>query len=476
MTIFPNENLYKLDIENLYLRPTDLRNRRVGFGNLRTENIIKNTTSFCPMCFGKVPTKIIERDNKIFIRRKCSKDGIHEILLENDANFYKDINKYREKNKQYLEHAFIPLEKIKEIQDSFSSINIYITSKCNLRCPICFSAGKEEEVSFEDIDKTVSKIKGKFITITGGEPTLRKDLPKIINRIVNSKNVPILQTNGLKFLNIAYGRKLRKSGLRYVHLSFDGFNEELYEKVYGDRKLLKLKLKALENMKKLGFKVILSMAITKGFEEEIFKTIQLASRNYFIIDIFIRPVEPLGNASESRFDMLTQSDILKMIEKKTNGKLRMDDFIEFYKFRWNLYKCISKLFKKIKYRFYPEVPLTLVLNRNITPLFKYKDLEKINEELQNVIQEKNIIKSYLKFLKTVFHLFNFIANNPYLLYVIFKDKFKISSIGVDIWNHNNLFRITVDKVFSLFNYDPDTNIRTYTLEKGENGISFAVKY
>ncbi|MDR2509424.1 MAG: radical SAM protein [Spirochaetaceae bacterium] len=116
------------------------------------------------------------------------------------------------------------------------SIFLFTTGKCNAACAQCFYANdmakKEKDLSFEEI-KRISETAGQInrLWLSGGEPTLREDLPDIIelfykNNQIKDMNLP---TNGIKAdLLIAWLKRLRKScpdcNLT-VSVSFDGFGD-----------------------------------------------------------------------------------------------------------------------------------------------------------------------------------------------------------------------------------------------------------
>ncbi len=74
---------------------------------------------------------------------------------------------------------------------------------CNLRCPFCHNAslvlGNPEPVMDEDaFFAFLNKRKGLLdgVCVTGGEPTLRKDLPEFLRRIKETGYLVKLDTNG----------------------------------------------------------------------------------------------------------------------------------------------------------------------------------------------------------------------------------------------------------------------------------------
>lgn len=65
------------------------------------------------------------------------------------------------------------------------SIFLFVTGRCNAKCAMCFYAQemdkKQPDLTFDEIKK-ISETVGQFnrLWISGGEPTLREDLPEIL--------------------------------------------------------------------------------------------------------------------------------------------------------------------------------------------------------------------------------------------------------------------------------------------------------
>jgi len=85
------------------------------------------------------------------------------------------------------------------------SIFLFVTGRCNAKCTMCFYAGdmdkKEADLTFDEIQK-LSESAGEFnrLWLSGGEPTLREDLPQIIEMFYKNNNIKDVNmpTNGLK--------------------------------------------------------------------------------------------------------------------------------------------------------------------------------------------------------------------------------------------------------------------------------------
>lgn len=138
------------------------------------------------------------------------------------------------------------------------SVFLFVTGRCNAKCAMCFYAEemdkKEKDLTFDEIKK-ISETAGEFnrLWISGGEPTLREDLPEIIemfyrNNHIKDVNIP---TNGLKPDRIVeWVTRLRKScpdANFNVSLSLDGFGKthDIQRGVPGNF------YKALETLKKI---------------------------------------------------------------------------------------------------------------------------------------------------------------------------------------------------------------------------------
>jgi hypothetical protein len=116
-------------------------------------------------------------------------------------------------------------------------LRISITERCNLRCTYCMPAEGVELTPSSRILTTeeVLRLAALFVSagvnkirLTGGEPTLRKDLPAIVERM---GQMPGLKTIGMTSNGIVLARtmkKLRASGLNALNLSLDTLKPERF--------------------------------------------------------------------------------------------------------------------------------------------------------------------------------------------------------------------------------------------------------
>ncbi len=127
-------------------------------------------------------------------------------------------------------------------------VTILVTHRCNYQCRYCNGPhitsnnllqkrkrkmlGKD--LSFKEFKlmiKDWKKHRLKHIHFTGGEPTLNKNLPKMIRLATKCNILSSLTTNGSA--NISFYRKLVDNGLTEIRISIEASNSKDYDKIVG---------------------------------------------------------------------------------------------------------------------------------------------------------------------------------------------------------------------------------------------------
>jgi MoaA/NifB/PqqE/SkfB family radical SAM enzyme len=116
-------------------------------------------------------------------------------------------------------------------------VQYYVTARCNLRCEQCnviyANADRRElntEESFKVIDN-LAELGTSVVLLTGGEPFIRRDLPKLAGRLIASGVHPRIQTNGLA----TYDRLIEcaEYGVRDISISLDSLVPSMQDKLNG---------------------------------------------------------------------------------------------------------------------------------------------------------------------------------------------------------------------------------------------------
>ncbi len=114
-----------------------------------------------------------------------------------------------------------------------------LTYRCNLQCPYCYNPldlrDYRDELSTEQWQRTLRQAAGLGVVqahFSGGEPTLRRDLPALIEAASQAGLYSNLITQGT-FLDDALLDRLLASGLDHVQISIQAPETELADRVAG---------------------------------------------------------------------------------------------------------------------------------------------------------------------------------------------------------------------------------------------------
>jgi uncharacterized radical SAM superfamily Fe-S cluster-containing enzyme len=170
-----------------------------------------------------------------------------------------------------------------------------------------------------------------LVQLTGGEPTLRDDLPKIVAaaKLAGCRYVQ-LNSNGIRLAeNEALVKNLAEAGLSFVFLQFDGLNDKVYEALR-KRPLLDLKQKAIENCARYHIGVTLVPTLTPGVNtDQVGDIIRFAAaRSPAVRGVHFQPVSYFGRSPvpPALAPRYTLDELLHDIVAQGNGSLREEDF------------------------------------------------------------------------------------------------------------------------------------------------------
>ena len=129
-----------------------------------------------------------------------------------------------------------PLDLVDTYGRVHKDLRISVTDRCNFRCQYCMPEEglkwlpKEELLSFEEIYRTAQILVKHFgidsIRLTGGEPTLRAQLPRLVSMLSQLDVDLALTTNGVKLPQMA--KDLKSAGLNRLNISLDSLQPERF--------------------------------------------------------------------------------------------------------------------------------------------------------------------------------------------------------------------------------------------------------
>lgn len=176
------------------------------------------------------------------------------------------------------------------------SAQIEVTLRCNANCPFCSIPKLPKSLISNEMNTNqvkylinqISELGINVISFTGGEPTLRKDLPEIINYSrINHDLIVGIATNGYLMPKI-FKENGRLEGLDYILLSIDYPLAKLHDEKRGI-KVFDRALETIDIANKRDIKVIINTVVMKDNIHLLEKICKLAED--FNVPIELYPCE-----------------------------------------------------------------------------------------------------------------------------------------------------------------------------------------
>ena len=203
-------------------------------------------------------------------------------------------------------------------------LRVSVTDRCNFRCQYCMPAeglpwlNREEILTFEEIERLVRllvRIGIRDVRLTGGEPLVRREFPKLVGMLgaIESLEDLSLTTNGYLLEQMA--GDLVAAGLRRINVSLDSLSRDRFFQMTRRDSLPRViaGLEALERYPEMR-PIKVNCVAMRGFtEEEVLPFARLARRKpYQVRFIEFMPLD--GDQRWSGDRVLTGAEIRAMID------------------------------------------------------------------------------------------------------------------------------------------------------------------
>jgi radical SAM protein with 4Fe4S-binding SPASM domain len=151
--------------------------------------------------------------------------------------------------------TFLEIEKEEPFSHQYSAplrMDLALTFRCQNDCVHCYAGGPHETpelstVQWKSVIDKLSEIGVFILTFTGGEPTLREDLPELLLYAQNKGMVTGLISNGRKFKDKSYVDLLEKSGLDFVQITLESHKPLIHDLMTGAKGSWKETLAGIRN-------------------------------------------------------------------------------------------------------------------------------------------------------------------------------------------------------------------------------------
>ena len=188
---------------------------------------------------------------------------------------------------------------------SMGEQRINLSNSCNNNCIDCSDNKNNEHISFEAIKNKLDQIKEfeNELIICGGEPSIRKDIFKIINYAKSKKKEIVLQTNGRIFSNEQFTKKMKECGVDVVIVKVNHYLSDKDELISKSNKSFQQTVEGINNLKKYLFQVRLELGINIHNVDEIKEIFNFYS-NLIEINEFIIKFPTIENSILENIDII----------------------------------------------------------------------------------------------------------------------------------------------------------------------------
>lgn len=377
--------------------------------------LVKKTRSLCPECLSVIEASLIEDNGKLLMKKTCEKHGdFEDVYWSNYDDYVRAMSWYTEgtrlTNPRTKSDKGCPYDcGICDNHKSHTVLAIIdLTSRCNLNCPICFASANNPDIPYiyevtteqvkDMIDNLASNkpVSPSALQFSGGEPTLRDDLPELM-KYAKSRGIHHVEvnTNGLRLANdLDYFKRLVEADVSTLYLSFEGVTPKPYI-INKGRDLLDTKLKVLENSRKVGLdSIVLVPTIAKEVnDDQLGDIIRFATKNKDIVRcVNFQPISFAGRitAGERKRLRITIPEVLELIEKQTEGQIKKQDF----------YTCptvvpIARAMGALNGKVYPEfsnnpacgmATFVFLEDDEMIPITRYANVDKFMQTMNRVAE------------------------------------------------------------------------------------------
>lgn len=301
--------------------------------------------SVCPVCLKPIPAVHKTVGSDTFLVKHCPEHGESRTIVWRGAPDFTDWSR--------IKIPSLPKKPITRVdkgcpldcglcdahrQHTCTAV-MEVTWRCDLGCPVCFAssgASAPPDPTPDEIGRLFDRVEEVSgfcnIQLSGGEPTVRDDLPDLI-RLAKSKGFPFVQlnTNGLRIgREQGYAATLAEAGLDSVFLQFDGTDDTIYTSLRG-KPLLDIKLAAIRALGEAGIGIVLVPTIVPGVNDhDLGAIIRLAAdHSPAVRGVHFQPVSYFGRYPEPPSDeqRITLPEVMRLLEVQSRGVFQVFHFL-----------------------------------------------------------------------------------------------------------------------------------------------------
>jgi|GEM_PF-4406012 len=149
-----------------------------------------------------------------------------------------------------------------------SELLVRFTNRCNQRCEFCSAPVFYEEPNIELLKEIIENIQRKNrcqITLTGGEPAIRREFPDFVKWLINNTKSKIIriQTNAVAFSNQRLIKMIPGAKRIQFFVSLHSLDERAYDIITSSSGQLSRAVKGLKNILAAGYDTVVNVVLNK---------------------------------------------------------------------------------------------------------------------------------------------------------------------------------------------------------------------
>jgi cyclic pyranopterin phosphate synthase len=209
-----------------------------------------------------------------------------------------------------------------------SDLRISVTDRCNFRCGYCMPREvfgpnyaffeRSELLTFEEISRVVAVFAGlgvNKVRLTGGEPLLRRDLPRLVAMIsaIGEIDEIALTTNGA--LLAGHAATLRDAGLTRVTVSLDALDQPTFEAMTDSRFPVGKVIEGILAARQAGLAPLkVNAVVRRGVNEHAVANLARFGRDHGVTVRYIEYMDVGTTNGWRRDEVVPAEEILRLIE------------------------------------------------------------------------------------------------------------------------------------------------------------------
>jgi len=204
---------------------------------------------------------------------------------------------------------------------------IALTYRCQNRCTFCYASSPDRgqevpEMSTEQVQRVIDAIvddaRVPTVSFTGGEPTLRPDLPALIAYAKSRRLRTNLITNGIRCGARGYAGKLGTAGLDSAQVSLEAADPEIHDAVVGHPGAWRRTVQGIHNLKAAGIHVHTNTTINSLNRDHLLDLVDFLAemeQPYLSMNMVIRTGDAVGSM-EIGYDEI--GDLVLPLKERAN--------------------------------------------------------------------------------------------------------------------------------------------------------------